>query len=104
MYITARKKDNSFKKIAEEKKSFDEIVQLDEKISLDVADVIDHYEKIKTAYNRIYYISDGKMQININNQEIILEKGDACFVEKGMVVELKGTFTAIIVSRPTLSL
>lgn len=89
-------------KYSDKKQSLDKIVAKDSRVSLDIADVVNHYEKIKTTYNRIYYVSDGLMQVHINNQELILQKGDACFVEKGMIVELLGTFAVIIVSSPSL--
>jgi mannose-6-phosphate isomerase class I len=102
MYIVVRKSQKGIKKISDEKKQLNEIVPIDQRISLDVAEVVDHHEKTKAAYNRIYYVSDGQMQIYFNNQHINLEKGDACFVEKGMSFELKGTFSVIIVSHPPL--
>jgi len=102
--MVIRKTRTSIKKVTEDKKPLSELVKIDEKISLDVVEVNNHYEKTKAAFSRIYYISEGIMQLIINNQELLLEKGDACFVEKGMLFELKGTFTVIIVSRPTLYL
>ncbi len=103
MFAVVRKSKESkhvIKKISDEKQSLNEIVNIDDKVELNVAEVVDHHEKIKTAYNRIYYVFDGLMQIFINNQEILLQKGDACFVEKGMIVELQGTFSVIIVGKP----
>ena len=102
MFIIARKSQASVKKIFDEKKSIDEIVPQDQKISLDIADVKNHYEKTKAAFNRIYYVSEGLMHLSIKNQDFELHKGDACFVEKGTIFELRGTFNVIIVSHPPL--
>lgn len=104
MYMVVRKSLHSAKKISNEKKDLNEIIPRDQGISLDIAEVVDHHEKTLAAYNRIYYVSEGNMQLCFNNQHIHLQKGDACFVEKGMLFELKGTFTVIIVSHPTLHL
>lgn len=107
MFTLVRKTKESkeiIKKISDDKHALNEIVDINDKIELNVAEVVDHHEKIKTAYNRVYYIFEGVMQMLINNQEIILQKGDACFVEKGMLVELRGTFSVIIVGQPTIRL
>ena len=107
MFAVVRKSKESkhiIKKISEEEQSLNQIVDMNDKVSVDVAEVVDHHEKIKTAYNRIYYVFDGMMKIWINGQEMLLQKGDACFVEKGMIVEIRGTFSVIIVGQPTLHL
>lgn len=104
MFIIARKSQASVKKIFEEKKSIDEIVPQDQKISLDIADVKNHYEQTKAAFNRIYYVSGGVMHVHIKNQDFELNKGDACFVEKGTIFELQGSFSVIIVSNPPLTI
>jgi mannose-6-phosphate isomerase-like protein (cupin superfamily) len=107
MFTVVRKSKESkhiIKKLSEEEHSFTEIVDMNERVSVDVAEVVDHHEKIKTAYNRIYYIFEGTMRIWINNQEMVLQKGDACFVEKGMIVEIRGTFSVILVGQPILRL
>ena len=105
MFDVVRKSKESkhiIKKISEEKQSLNEIVDMKDRVLVDVAEVVDHHEKIKTAYNRVYYLFEGTMHVWINDQEIILQKGDACFVEKGMIVEIEGTFKVIIVGQPTL--
>lgn len=100
MFIIARKSQASVRKVFDEKKSLNEIVPQDKTISLDVVEVKNHHERTKAAFNRIYYVSEGNMQLYIKNQDIELQKGDACFVEKGTIFELQGTFTVIIVSHP----
>ncbi|HSW97887.1 MAG TPA: hypothetical protein VLF89_08735 [Candidatus Saccharimonadales bacterium] len=102
MYIVVRKSQKFAKKIFNEKKSFNEIVPTDLRISIDVAEVTNHHEKTTAGYNRIYYVKDGEMQIVFNNQHFNLSTGDACFIEKGMTFELNGTFGVIIVSHPPL--
>ena len=104
MFMVVKNSNTPIKKISDDKKSLKEIVNLDEKVSLNVAEVIDYHEKTTAAYNRIYYVSAGVMKLSINGQEIQLQKGDACFVEKGMIFELAGTFIVIIVSQPPLHL
>jgi mannose-6-phosphate isomerase class I len=104
MFMIVRKSQDIVEKYSYEKQSLDQIIAKELRISVDVADVVKHYEKIKTDYNRIYYVSDGLMQLHINNQDLLLHKGDACFIEKGMIVEIQGTFAVIIVSTPTLYL
>lgn len=95
---------DSIKKVTDEKKQLNEIVDLDDKFTINVAQATDYREKTKAAYNRVYYISDGEMVLRINDQELQLRKGDACYVEKGTIVELEGSFNVIIVSQPVLRL
>jgi mannose-6-phosphate isomerase class I len=104
MFIIAKKDQKTSHKIIIQKKKYNDIIPMNDRISLDVADVVNHYEKIKAAYNRIYYVSDGMMKIQINKQLFSLEKGDACFIEKGMIIELQGTFSVIVVSHPPLQI
>lgn len=102
MFMIVKNAVEPIKKITDEKKSLNEIVDIDDKLSLNVVEVTDHREKTTAAYNRVYYIYDGLMAISVNNQEIKLQKGDACFVQKGTKFELTGTFNVIIVSQPVL--
>lgn len=104
MFIIAKKDQKASPKILVTKKKYDEIIPFHERISLDIADVVDHYEKIKAAYNRIYYVSEGVMHVSINDELFTLGKGDGCFVEKGMILALQGTFSVIVVSHPPLVL
>lgn len=103
MFMVLRKSDTGTKKITDEKKPLSEIVNIDEKVSLDVIKAEDHYEKITAEYTRIYYVTAGSMQLLIREREILLQKGDACFVEKGTILELAGTFEVIIIGKPQLS-
>jgi mannose-6-phosphate isomerase class I len=102
MFMIVKKAAEPIIKITDDKKKLSEIVDLDDKLSLNVVEVTDHREKTTAAYNRVYYIYDGLMALHVNNQEIKLQKGDACFVEKGTKFELMGTFNVIIVSQPVL--
>ncbi|SRR5258708_27619148 len=104
MYMIVKNSGSPIQKIFDDKKSLEEIVAIDEKVSFNVTEAIDYYEQATAAYNRVYYIYDGLMKLLINGQEIQLYKGDACFVEKGMAFELKGTFKVIVVSQPVLHL
>src|SRR5258708_5664122 len=104
MFIIAKKDQKSSHKVLVTKKKYDEIIPFHERISFDIADVSNHYEKIKAAYNRIYYVSEGVMHVCINDEIFILEKGDGCFIEKGMIFALQGTFSVIVVSHPSLVL
>lgn len=104
MFMMVKNASNSIKKITDDKKTLEEIVDLDDKLNLNVAEATDYREKTTAAYNRVYYIYDGVMDLHVNNQELQLHKGDACFVEKGTTFELVGSFSVIIVSQPVLRL
>ena len=102
--MVIKKSETPVKKISDDKMSLNEIVDIDEKVSLNVTEAVDYNERTTAEYSRIYYIYDGLMQLSINNRELELGKGDACFVEKGMTFALKGTFKVITVSQPPLHL
>jgi len=104
MFMVVKKSEKLARKIFDEKKTFNEIVPHLDKVSLDIVEVKDHHEKTLAGYNRIYYVSEGEMLLQINNNIFNIQKGDVCFVEKGMRFELEGTFRVIIVSSPSLKL
>lgn len=100
--MIAKNTQASVMKISNEKKHLSELVDLDDKLNLTVAEVADYREKTTAAYNRVYYVSEGNMSFSMNEQIIRLQKGDACYVEKGTKFELEGSFSVIIVSQPVL--
>lgn len=69
-------------------------------VSLATTNATDYYEKEATDYDRIYYVLEGEMQLDIDGTHSVLSIGDACFIEKGTTYEMRGTFNAVIVNQP----
>ena len=99
MFVVVRKSDISTRKEIKNESIEQSIQDPTSNISLAFLEEQDYYVKTITEYNRVYYIYSGKMYLNIGGREIFLQKGDACFVEKGTPYEIKGTFNALAVHK-----
>jgi len=99
MFMIVRSSDKSTKKFVD--KDISHLITKDafNSLSVDTIEVTDYFEKGKASYNRIYQIYDGKMEILINEKQIILLKGDGIFIQEGMDYEIEGTFKAIAMNR-----
>lgn len=105
MFVVVRKSDERVRKFndrVEASDGSDISYKALDNVSLDVIEVKDYFEKGKAAYNRVYEVYDGELQLTINDQHVVLHKGDAVFIEKGMDYELKGTFKMIAVNKGTI--
>ena len=98
MFVVARKSDKVFKEV-----SYTSNMAIPSEdshgVCLKLIEETDTNEKEMAEYNRIYYVFEGDLQLTINNKEILLHMGDACFVEKGMLFAMKGTFKALSVHK-----
>lgn len=101
MYKIIRKSDTSIRKIAENKVAINYVTRdLTSEVSLATTEAIDYYEKETANYNRIYFVLEGQLILTFDNQEVVLDKDDVCYVGKGTTYEMKGTFKAIMVNQP----
>jgi len=98
MFVVARKSDKYFR-ASSQMKDLDINPEDSHGVCLKLIEVIDHFEKQLAEYNRIYYVFEGILQLTVNDKEVLLNKGDACFVEKGMLFEMRGTFKAMSVHK-----
>jgi mannose-6-phosphate isomerase-like protein (cupin superfamily) len=98
MFVVARKSDKVFKEV-----SYTSNMAISSEdshgVCLKIIEEKDCNKKEIAEYNRIYYVFEGELQLAINNKENLLYSGDACFVEKGMLFEIKGTFKALSVHK-----
>jgi mannose-6-phosphate isomerase class I len=98
--MVVRKSDQEVKKFADKKEASGDVSYRElENVSLDIIEVTDYFEKGKAAFNRVYEVYDGEMQLTIAGQQTSLHKGDAVFIEKDMDYELKGTFKAVAINK-----
>jgi mannose-6-phosphate isomerase-like protein (cupin superfamily) len=99
MFVVVRKSDPSRKKISGNNENIDRASNnLLNTFSLDIFEETDYREKGKASFNRIYEIYDGELHVIIDDQEIILQKGDSIFIGKGTSFEMRGTFKAVAVN------
>jgi hypothetical protein len=100
MFMVVRKSDGVAKKFDDKESALDQST-LDtlNSLSIDIFEETDYYGKGMASFNRIYEVYDGELYVTINDQEMVLHKGDSIFIEKGMIYEMKGTFKAIAMNR-----
>lgn len=69
-------------------------------LSLAVNEASDHQETETTAYDRIYYVSEGTLNIKMDDEPYTVTTGDACFISAGTTYEFYGSFKAVVVNQP----
>lgn len=100
MFVVVQKSDQSRKKIPDKNENNDQVLNDSlNSLSIDVFEEADYYEKGKAAFNRIYEVYDGELHVIINEQEMIIYKGDSIFIGKGTSFEMRGTFKAVAINR-----
>jgi mannose-6-phosphate isomerase-like protein (cupin superfamily) len=101
MYKLVKAADATVRQIADNKIASNFITKdMNPGISFATTEAIDYYEKETTPYTRIYYVLKGTMVITINNENLKVEAGDVCYIEKNNTYEMQGTFKAVIVNQP----
>lgn len=101
MYKIVRKSEGMVRKIADNKIATNYITKdITKYLSLATTEAKDYYEKVKTTYNRIYFVLEGELVLKFDDSDQKLHEGDTCFVEKGTNYEMLGTFKAIIINQP----
>lgn len=105
MFKVVRKSEASIRKIAGNKIAVNYITKdISPGVSFATAEATNYYEKETTPYNRIYFVLGGRLVLVFDNEEILLEEGDLCFIEKGTIYEMKGTFKAAIINQPAFGI
>ena len=100
-FKVVNKGDATVRKIARNKKAYNFITKhISPKVSLARVEAKDYKDKIEIKQDFIYYVLEGKMKLKSNEDEVILNSGDACFVPKGSAYTMSGTFKSIVVSQP----
>lgn len=98
--MVVRKSDPSRKKTSNEDNSIASVSNNSlNNLSLDVFEETDYYGKGRASFSRVYEVFDGVLHVIINDEEIILNKGDSIFIGKGTIYEMKGTFKVIAVNK-----
>jgi len=101
MYKVVRASEGTIRHIADNKTANNLITkEISPTVSLATTEATDYYEKETCEYNRIYYVLDGELQISSDGVKSTLQVGDACFIPKGTVYEMHGTFKALTVNQP----
>lgn len=78
--------------------------EISENVSLATTRATDYAETETTAYDRIYFVIDGKLELNYDGKTSVLSKGDACFIPKSSTYEMSGTFEVVTVNHPAFGI
>ena len=101
MYKIVRESEGAVRQIAPNKIAYNLISKdISPNVSLATTKASDYYEEETTPYDRIYYVLEGELELTIQGESNTLQKGDCCFIGKGTIYEMRGTFEAITVNQP----
>ena len=101
MYKIIKSNEGTVHKIADNKIATNLITKdINIGVSLAIIDAKEYHEKETTLYNRIYYIIDGILTLTFENDKHNLKSGDSCFISKGTVYDMSGTFKTIVINQP----
>lgn len=104
MHKVVKASEGTIRQIAENKTATNLITkEISPTISLATTEATNYYEKETCEYDRIYYVLAGELRINSDGTESTVQVGDACFIAKGTVYEMRGTFKALIVNQPAFA-
>jgi mannose-6-phosphate isomerase-like protein (cupin superfamily) len=101
MYKLVKASEASVRQIADKKTAANLITkEISPDFSLATTEAVDYYEEETTPYNRIYYVMEGSMKLVIGDDELEVEAGDACYIEKDTTYKMRGTFKAVVINQP----
>lgn len=69
-------------------------------MSLATTEAEDHFEQEICEYDRIYFVLEGVMNIEIEGEKVAIQPEDAFFIAKGTEYSMQGTFRAVVVNAP----
>ncbi len=105
MYKLVRKKEALIRKIFENYTANNFITKdISSEVSLAVTEADKLTDITFTEYNRIYYLLSGKLILTFDEEKVILEKGDSCFISANTKYKMEGTFKAIVINQPAFGI
>ena len=102
MHKIVRAQEATVRHINDDKAVFNLITKdITPNMSLATTKAIDFYEQETTAYDRIYYVLEGEIELQFGNDDAqVVAAGDACFIAKGTAYQMSGTFHTVVVNQP----
>ena len=101
MYKIVRKSEAVLRKITDNKTALNYITkEYSPNVSLAVIEGINYDAPVSAEQSWIYYILEGEMKLGFKENQVSLNKGDVCYVSKGELFQMSGTYRAIIVCQP----
>lgn len=101
MYKIVRKTEAVVREIADTYEARNYITKADTPaVSLAVNAATDHTELETTDYDRIYYVTNGELQFEVDGKNEVAVAGDAVLISAGTQYTFGGTFEAVVVNQP----
>ena len=93
MYKVVKKSEAKLRVITANKRSFNFITKdISPNVSLAITGGENFSEEEKAKYDRIYFVLKGKLTLIFDDEKVILEEGDSCFVKKDTLYIISLTF------------
>lgn len=93
MYKVVKSTDGTVRKIDDHMHAFDQM-------SLTRLEAGEYFGKHEAQTDIIYYVLDGIVEITFEKSTFVCTPGDACFISKGQVYILSGTFQVLSICSP----
>jgi ethanolamine utilization protein EutQ (cupin superfamily) len=102
MYKIIKKAEASERKVGEAKSVFDYVTkEISPTVSFVVVKNAGDWGEVIAKYNRVYFVLEGVLRLKFSDSgEIVLEPGDACFMEKGEKYNFAGDCQVVTVDSP----
>src|SRR5688500_12491123 len=101
MIKVVRQSEATVRQVAENKTAYNFITKdITPEVSLTVIEGKNYNAPITAEQNWIYYVIDGEMLLEFNENNVKLSTGDACYITKGEHYLMRGTYKSIIVCQP----
>jgi ethanolamine utilization protein EutQ (cupin superfamily) len=102
MHKVIKKSEVNERKVGETKSVLDYVTkEISPAVSFVVVKNAGDWGEVIAKYNRVYFVLEGDLQLKFpDSKEIVLEPGDACFVEKGEKFNFAGSCEVVTVDSP----
>lgn len=101
MYRIIKKDEGLIRKITDNKTAINLISkEITPNVSLALLEADNFNEEETTQYDRIYFVTEGKLTLTFGPHSNELVSGDSCFILKGTTYNMSGTFKTLVINQP----
>ena len=101
MHKFIKKDQATLRQIAPNKSALNYITKdLSPNLSFATTEGVDFSETEVCKYDRIYFVLEGRLVIEVEGETELLEADDACYLGKGIEYTMSGTFKTVVVNSP----
>jgi ethanolamine utilization protein EutQ (cupin superfamily) len=101
MHKVIRKSEAKERRVGETKSVFDYITkEISPAVSFVVVKNAGNWGEVVSKYDRVYFVLEGSLTLKFQDEEVVLESWDSCFVDKDEKFNFSGDCQVIIVDSP----